>query len=102
MQKLSTAIVRKYLSVFQRKTQFAYLRDTLFIIVVIIYFLNRFLIKPLTIHHTTFFASYLNDLICMPFWLPIVLFVTRKVRLRTHDEPPDIYELGFYLILWSF
>jgi len=51
--------------------------------------------------HTTFFSSYFNDLICIPFWLPIVLLLTRKVRLRNHDEPPDIYELGFYLLLWS-
>lgn len=41
-------------------------------------------------------------MICVPFWLPIVLFITRAVRLRSHDNPPDFYEISFYLLMWSF
>ena len=88
--------------VFKRRTsKFGYLKDHLFLITVSIYFLNRYIVKPLTVGRISFFHSYLNDLICIPFWLPIVLFLTRLVRLRDHDEPPDFYELSFYLLIWS-
>jgi hypothetical protein len=50
---------------------------------------------------TNFFGSYFNDLICIPFWLPIVLLVTKYIGFRGHDEPPDWLELGFYVLLWS-
>lgn len=88
--------------IFRRRSSFKYLKDPLFLASVTIYFLNRFIVKPLTLGKVDFFHCYLNDLICIPFWLPIVLFLTRKVGLRRHDEPPDIYELCFYLLLWSF
>lgn len=88
--------------ILRRRSSFKYLRDTLFWTSVTIYILNRFIIKPLTIGRIDFFHCYLNDLICIPFCLPIVLFLTRKVGLRRHDEPPDVYELCFYLLLWSF
>lgn len=86
----------------RRESKYKYIKDPLFIACVVVYFVNRFFIKPLTIGKISFFNSYVNDLICFPFWLPIVLFLTRKVRLRGHDDPPDFYELLFYLLLWSF
>jgi len=84
-----------------RKASFKYLKDRLFLVCVCLYFLNRFVVKPIMVGRTNFFSSYFNDLICIPFWLPIVLFVTRYVGLRGHDEPPDFLELVFYVVLWS-
>jgi len=86
----------------RRKSKYKYLKDPLFLTSIILYFLNRYAVKPLTIGKISFFNCYLNDFICIPFWLPLVLFLTRKVGLRDHDEPPDFYELSFYLLLWSF
>ncbi len=86
----------------KRKPKFKYLKDPLFLITVALYFLARYIVRPLTVGRIDFFNSYFNDLICIPFCLPIVLLLTRAVRLRSHDEPPDIYELCFYLLLWSF
>ena len=86
----------------KRKSRFKYLRDPLFQVAVVLYFLNRYIIKPLTIGKIDFFNCYFNNLICIPFCLPIVLFLTRVVRLRSHDEPPDFYELCFYILMWSF
>ena len=85
----------------KRKYKFNYLKDPLFLVTVALYILSRYIVRPLTTGKIDFFNSYFNDLICIPFCLPIVLFLTRKVRLRNHDEPPDIYELCFYLLLWS-
>jgi len=86
----------------KRKSKFNYLKDPLFLVTVGLYILSRYIIRPLTTGKINFFSSYFNDLICIPFCLPIVLFLTRALRLRSHDEPPDIYELCFYLLLWSF
>ncbi len=85
-----------------RKTRFRYLRDRLFLVCIGLYFLNRFVIKPIMIGKTVFFSSYFNNLICVPFLLPAVLYVTRIIGLRGHDKPPDFLELSFYVTLWSF
>ena len=86
----------------RRESKYKYLKDPLFIICIIIYFANRFFIEPLTIGKIDFFNCYLNDLICFPFWLPLILFFARAIRLRDHDEPPTFYELSFFLLLWSY
>lgn len=80
--------------------RFLYWRDPLCLIAFGSYWLNRLLIKPLT--PAVFFHSYLNDLICIPCFLPLALFVSRKIGLRRHDGPPTIFELATYLVTWSF
>jgi hypothetical protein len=45
--------------------------------------------------------SYLNDLICIPFWVPIMLWMTRKLGLRRHDGPPEASEIVVPLIIWA-
>ncbi|MBI9017038.1 MAG: hypothetical protein JEZ07_07250 [Phycisphaerae bacterium] len=75
--------------------------DRLFICCVVLYFINRLVLKPITVGKIDFFHSYFNDLICIPFLLPVVLYLAKILKLRTHDEPPDIYELVFHVLLWS-
>ncbi len=79
---------------------FRYLRDPLFLPCVATYFLNRFVLK--SIWKTGFVHEHLNDLICIPFWVPIMLFAQRVVRLRGHDAPPQPGEIVIPLILWSW
>ena len=79
--------------------RFKYLRDPFFIACVALYFVNRLLLKPLL--PSVLLRSYLNDLICIPFWVPIMLFLSRKCRLRGHDDPPRPYEILVPLVLWS-
>lgn len=86
----------------RKKARFYYLKDLLFWLCVILYFVNRTIVKPLTIGKNNFFGSYLNDLLCFPIWIPVVLFIGRLIRLRRHDEPPDIYELGLFFLIWSY
>lgn len=80
--------------------RFRYLFDPLFVACLLIYALNRWICKPYL--PNAFSQSYLNDVICIPFWVPIMLFAMRKVRLRSDDSPPASYEVLIPLLVWSF
>lgn len=79
---------------------FAYLRDPLFVISVGAYFVNRFAVKP----HTDggFAHDHFNDLICIPFWVPIMLWLQRRIGLRPVDAPPHCHEIVIPLVVWSW
>lgn len=79
---------------------FRYLRDPLFLFCVVLYFVNRFVFKK--IWDSGFVHEHLNDLICIPFWVPIMLFVQRKLGLRADDAIPRAGELIIPLIVWSW
>ena len=78
---------------------FGYLRDPLFLVCLLIYFINRLIIKRYL--PNTFSQSYLNDAICIPFWVPIMLFLMQKAGLRQKDCPPKSYEILIPLLIWS-
>ena len=78
---------------------FAYLRDPLFLTCFFLYWLNRLFLKQ--IPHPAFFDAYFNDLICIPFLLPILLYAARLSRLRRHDGPPQTHEIFIPLGVWS-
>ncbi len=79
--------------------RFQYLRDPLFLCCVAAYFVNRFALKPTC--DWPFLHSYLNDLICIPFWVPIMLLLMRKLRLRDNDGSPASWEILVPLLMWS-
>jgi len=79
--------------------RFRYLRDPLFVGSVIVYFVNRFLIKRLVVGG--FVHDHLNDLICIPFWVPIMVFLLRRAGLRRDDDPPHADEILIPLVMWS-
>jgi hypothetical protein len=79
--------------------RFHYLRDPLFLFCVALYFVNRFVFKR--IWPTGFVHEHLNDLICIPFWVPIMLFIQRRVGWREGDYSPQRGEIVIPLILWS-
>lgn len=80
--------------------KFRYLLDPLFLACVGSYVVNRLLIRPHC--DIRFFHAWLNDLICIPFWVPIMLAGMRLTRLRRHDEPPTFLEIVIPLTLWSW
>jgi hypothetical protein len=80
--------------------RFAYLRDPLFVFCVVAYLANRWIFK--TFFPNWFSFGYLNDLICVPFWVPIMLFLMRIIRLRSNDAPPEVWEIIIPLIIWSW
>jgi hypothetical protein len=79
---------------------FRYLCDPLFLACVIVYFVNRFVLK--SIWETGFIHAHLNDLICIPFWVPVMLWVERRLGLRRSDEPPEAVEIIIPLVFWSW
>ncbi len=80
--------------------RFLYLRDPLFLFCVATYFVNRLLLKR--IWASGFVHESLNDLICIPFWVPIMLFAQRRLGLRDRDGRPTASELVIPLVIWSW
>src|SRR5262245_20174611 len=80
--------------------RFQYLRDPLFLLCVATYFVNRYIFKA--IWNGGFVHEHLNDLICIPFWVPIMLLAQRKLHLRDGDDCPQPSEIIIPLLLWSW
>ncbi|MGC3957689.1 MAG: hypothetical protein QM813_06990 [Verrucomicrobiota bacterium] len=78
---------------------FRYLRDPLFLAGCVAYAVNRWLIKP---HLPTgFLHSHFNDLLLIPCALPPILWLHRKLGLRSHDEAPTFLEITTHVVFWS-
>ncbi len=78
---------------------FAYLKDPLFLTCVCLYAINRGLE-----HYnlsTPLLQSYLNDIVCIPFWVPIMLWLQKKTGLRQHDRTPENFEIVVPLLIWA-
>jgi protein-S-isoprenylcysteine O-methyltransferase Ste14 len=79
--------------------RFLYHRDPLFIACLVLYLANRFLLKPNFSWY--FLHAYLNDLICIPFLVPLLVFLTRNIGLRSHDLYPELHEIVLPVVVWS-
>ena len=79
---------------------FRYFADPVCIACLIIYPINRFYLKP---HHIGgwFTHGYLNDVMCLPLFVPMILYVQRAVGLRDHDGYPRIWELFQHWAIFS-
>lgn len=80
--------------------RFGYIKDPLFVVCFSAYWTNTYLEK-LDLS-PGLLRSYLNDLICIPFWIPIMLWGERQLGLRRHDDPPHAFEVIIPLLIWSF
>lgn len=79
--------------------RFQYLKDPLFLACFGTYWVHRFAAD--FGFSTPLLRSYLNDLVCMGFWIPIMLWTQRVLKLRAHDDPPHSYEVVIPLVLWA-
>lgn len=79
---------------------FRYLRDPLFLFSVALFAANRWILKP----HLSWpiLHNSLNDLLCIPVWVPFMLYVMRRFKMRDNDGPPTGPEILVPLIFWSF
>lgn len=78
---------------------FRYLRDLLFLACVVVYVINRFIVKQY--FPNTFSGGYLNDLICIPFCVPIMLWLMKRAGVRDYDGPPRAAEIMIPLLVWA-
>jgi hypothetical protein len=76
---------------------FAYLRDPLFLGCFVAYWVHRWLAAHGM--STPLLRAHLDDLICIPFWAPIMLWVERRLGVRCHDRPPEAVEIIVPLVI---
>jgi hypothetical protein len=79
--------------------RFLYWCDPLFGLACAAYGMNRRVVKPHV--HAGFFHSYFNDLWLIPCALPILLWLHRRLGLRTHDNVPELSDIFLHLVFWS-
>lgn len=73
--------------------------DRLFWACAALYFINRFFLK--SVFSAAFFHSYLNDLICVPIWIPVMITLMKSFGLRDDDSPPHAFETLIAIVIWS-
>lgn len=74
------------------------LRDALWVSSVALVVLNKWWIKP---HFAgAFWHGSLNDLLCLPVWMPVCVWMLARLRLRD-ASPPKPLEIAVSLLFWS-
>ncbi|HWB54714.1 MAG TPA: hypothetical protein VG722_10995 [Tepidisphaeraceae bacterium] len=71
---------------------FRYIDDPICIVAMLVYLVNRCALKPEHIGGWLV-HDYLNDLLCLPIFLPIILRLQSALGIRRHDLPPTLFEL---------
>jgi hypothetical protein len=79
--------------------RFRYWGDGLFIGAVVAYAANRWILKPRLA--SVFLHGYFNDLLLIPAALPVVLWMQRRLGIRSNDCPPTGQEILLHWIVWS-
>lgn len=75
------------------------MRDPVFLLGCVAYAINRWLVKPHV--HNVFLHSQFNDFWLIPCALPPVLWLHRRLGLRSHDDPPRLLEIVSHFVFWS-
>ena len=84
---------------------FRYVDDPICIASMFIYVLNRYVLKP---HHVGGWLvhDYLNDLLCLPIFLPVILRFQSALGIRRHHGPPTLFEVfhnwAIFSVLYYF
>jgi len=79
--------------------RFGYFSDRLFLLGCSLYAINRWGLKPRI--HSPFLHDHFNDLLLIPCALPLLLWLHRRLNLRSHDQPPSLTEISLHLAVWS-
>jgi hypothetical protein len=81
--------------------RFGYVRDPLCLLACASYAANRWMLRPLGWASGPFMRGHFNDTLFIPAALPLMLWLHRKLGLRTDDTPPSWREIGLHFALWS-
>ncbi len=82
------------------ENRFRYLGDTLFLVSLFLWFLNRFFLRPNFDFHLLF--TWWSDFLCVPITLPPLLLLLKLLRARPEDESPTVEEIMIFLLIISF
>ncbi len=82
-----------------RAKRFRYALDPLCVAAIALYVANRWLVLPHVEWRLLHF--HFNDLLLIPAALPPVLWLQRRLGLRTHDGAPTLVEIAFHTVVWS-
>ena len=80
--------------------RFRYLRHPLFLSATGLYVVNRWWCRD-HFELGTFLHSHLNDVLCIPIWVPVIVTLLRVLGLRDHNGAPDAGEILVPLLVWS-
>ena len=80
---------------------FRYWRDPACIVSCIAYAVNRWLLLP-RFAMGPFMRGHFADTLLIPAALPLVLWLQRRLGLRTHDGMPGGGEILLHLAIWAF
>ncbi|MDB5290669.1 MAG: hypothetical protein JWL69_1910 [Phycisphaerales bacterium] len=71
---------------------FRYLADPVCIASLVLYTINRYFLKP---HHIGgwFTHGYFNDVLCLPLFVPMILYAQHLIGLRKHFGFPRLWEI---------
>lgn len=79
---------------------FRYVADPVCLASLWLYLTNRLILKPLDLGGVIS-RHYLNDLLCLPLLLPMILYAQRRIGLRRHDSPPRTWEIVQHWLVFS-
>ena len=81
--------------------RFRYWREPLCLAACLAYAANRWLLKP---HFAMgpFMRGHFADCLIIPAALPLVLWLQRRLALRSHDGVPTGREILVHLAIWAF
>jgi hypothetical protein len=79
---------------------FRYYADPVCVASLVAYALNRFVLKPNGVGGD-FVRCYLNDLLCLPLFLPTILYVQRRLGLRRTDAFPRAWEVVQHWLVFA-
>ena len=80
--------------------RFRYLLDPVFLVACLAYALNRLWLKPCGVGGW-FSSSYLNDVLCLPIWVPVSLRLQRAVGARLAWCYPRLCEILLHWVVFS-
>lgn len=81
--------------------KFKYHMDSLFLVSLALYAMNKTSALSSSFWDSSFRTCYLNDLVLVPVLVPPVLLVSRMLTHRAKDLPPTLLEIILLLTIWS-
>ena len=75
-----------------RRPRFRYFADPVCVGALLVYLTNRWILKPTGLAGW-FGRDYVNDLLCLPLVVPVILYVQSTLGIRPRDRLPTWWEV---------